>query len=171
MEDIFNFKVNTDLYSGIGQTASFFKQIIEKNGYRRSLVLVDEGVKNKSLYFAEVLDEARKRIEIVDEMVLRGNEEPDYDYLDQIVCHIRSLGDIDLILGIGGGSCLDIAKASAALRNNQGTGVEYRGFDKLLAPGIPTLLIPTTAGTGSEVTINAVFTDKNHKKKFGINGR
>ena len=82
-----------------------------------------------------------------------------------------SLQRPDLLIAIGGGSCLDMGKALAVLLSNPGKGIDYRGFDKVRVPGVPTLLIPTTAGTGSEVTINAVFTDKREMRKLGINGR
>ena len=61
-------------------------------------------------------------------------------------------------------------KAVAVLMTNPGKGVDYRGFDKVKIPGVPVIAIPTTAGTGSEVTINAVFTNKQEQKKLGING-
>ena len=64
-----------------------------------------------------------------------------------------------------------MGKALAVLLSNPGKGIDYRGFDQVRVPGVPTLLIPTTAGTGSEVTINAVFTDKREMRKLGINGR
>ena len=59
----------------------------------------------------------------------------------------------------------------AVLITNPGKGVEYRGFDKVEVPGVPVIAIPTTAGTGSEITVNAVFTNKEEQKKLGINGR
>lgn len=102
---------------------------------------------------------------------MRGTEGPDYDYLDTIVDKIRGLSEIDVLIGIGGGSCLDIIKAAAVLKTNPWRGIEYRGFDKVQTAGIPTIAIHTTAGTGSEVTINAVFTNKKEMRKLGINGR
>ena len=102
---------------------------------------------------------------------LRGSEEPDYGYLDEVADKARSMGPFDALVGIGGGSCMDMAKGVAVLLTNPGKGIDYRGFDKVEKPGVPTICIPTTAGTGSEVTINAVFTDKAEMKKLGINGR
>jgi alcohol dehydrogenase len=84
---------------------------------------------------------------------------------------VRPLARPELLVAIGGGSCLDTGKALAVLLTNPGRGIDYRGFDQVQVAGIPTLLIPTTAGTGSEVTINAVFTDKREMRKLGINGR
>jgi alcohol dehydrogenase len=170
MTNFFNFSLNTNVLAGVGSTRQLIG-IFEDQNYERILVLADEAVAQKSHYFKEIealLRESGRNLEVV---MLRGSEEPDYDYLDLIVGGLRELEQPSVIIGIGGGSCLDITKAAAALLTNPGRGIEYRGFDKLLCPGIPTICIPTTAGTGSEVTINAVFTDKSEKKKLGINGR
>lgn len=79
--------------------------------------------------------------------------------------------DCLLIIGIGGGSALDTAKAVAMLAINKGKVSDYVGLDRVLRPGLPTVLIPTTAGTGSEVTFTAVFTNRVAKTKGGINSR
>ncbi|MBW2107183.1 MAG: iron-containing alcohol dehydrogenase [Deltaproteobacteria bacterium] len=77
----------------------------------------------------------------------------------------------DVVLGIGGGSSLDVAKAAAMLVKNGGKAQDYIGLDTVSRPGLPTVMVPTTAGTGSEVTFTAVFTMRNDKKKGGINSR
>jgi alcohol dehydrogenase len=75
----------------------------------------------------------------------------------------------DIVIGIGGGSAMDVAKAIAVLATNKGSAVDYLGLNKVPAPGLPKIMIPTTAGTGSEVTFTAVFVRKNLKKKEGMN--
>jgi len=76
-----------------------------------------------------------------------------------------------LVVGIGGGSSLDTAKAAAVLARNKGKVQDYVGLDLVPKPGLPTIMIPTTAGTGSEVTFTAVFTNRADKTKGGINSR
>lgn len=76
-----------------------------------------------------------------------------------------------LVIGIGGGSAMDTAKAVAMLALNKGKVSDYVGLDRVPKPGLPTILIPTTAGTGSEVTFTAVFTNRAAKTKGGINSR
>jgi len=76
-----------------------------------------------------------------------------------------------LVIGIGGGSTLDTAKAIAMLALNKGKVSDYVGLDRVPKPGLPTILVPTTAGTGSEVTFTAVFTNRAAKTKGGINSR
>lgn len=95
--------------------------------------------------------------------------EPTYDALD----HARERFTdpaLQVIIGIGGGSALDMAKAMAVLVHNKKPAIDYRGFDKMTEPVLPIIAVPTTAGTGSEVTPNASFIDSQAKKKLGING-
>jgi alcohol dehydrogenase class IV len=75
----------------------------------------------------------------------------------------------DGIIGIGGGSAMDLAKAIAVLATNKGKAEDYLGLNKVPAPGLPKIMVPTTAGTGSEVTFTAVFIRKKLKKKEGMN--
>jgi alcohol dehydrogenase class IV len=74
----------------------------------------------------------------------------------------------DLVIGIGGGSCLDMAKCMALLLTHGGRPQDY--FGELLVPGpiLPLIAIPTTAGTGSEVTPVAVLSDSERTLKVGI---
>jgi len=78
-------------------------------------------------------------------------------------------GRCDLVVGIGGGSAMDLAKAVAAVAGNKGKAADYLGLNKVPGPGLPTIMVPTTAGTGSEVTFTAVFVRRNLKKKEGMN--
>lgn len=95
--------------------------------------------------------------------------EPTYDSLDDAR---RQFNDpnLQVIIGIGGGSALDMAKAMAVLVHNRKSALSYRGFDQMTEPVLPIIAVPTTAGTGSEVTPNASFIDSQAKKKLGING-
>lgn len=77
----------------------------------------------------------------------------------------------DIVCGIGGGSTLDTAKAAAVIITNNGSVRDYQGLDKVPGPGLPKIMIPTTAGTGSEATFTAVFIRKDERKKGGINSK
>ena len=78
----------------------------------------------------------------------------------------------DIVIGMGGGSVIDTAKAIAALLTNSGDIIDYLeviGRGKPLSrPSAPCIAIPTTAGTGAEVTKNAVLTSKEHKVKVSL---
>ncbi len=164
------FRLNTETYCGVGSSRQIGPFLASK-GIRNVAILVDEGVRKQSAYYEEIYGDIADNASGLYELILRGSEEPDYDYLDDVACRIRSLSGVEALVGIGGGSCLDIMKGVAILATNAGRGIDYRGFDKVANPGIPAIAVPTTAGTGSEATINAVFTDKKEMKKLGINGR
>jgi alcohol dehydrogenase class IV len=88
--------------------------------------------------------------------------EPDIEIADQAAALARS-SSVFSVLGIGGGSALDVAKAAAALATNAGSARDYleglpgSGPKAFGAPPLPVICVPTTAGTGSEVTKNAVL--------------
>jgi alcohol dehydrogenase class IV len=79
---------------------------------------------------------------------------------------------IDVVIGIGGGSALDAAKAIAALAANEGDPIDYLevvGAGKALVnASLPLIALPTTAGTGSEVTRNAVLTVRDRRVKASL---
>ena len=75
---------------------------------------------------------------------------------------------VEALIGYGGGSSLDIAKVAAVLLTNEGDLVQFFGIDLIPNPGLPVILIPTTAGTGSEVTPIAILSDTKEKLKKGI---
>lgn len=74
----------------------------------------------------------------------------------------------DLVIGIGGGSCLDMAKCVALLLAHGGRPQDYYGEHAVPGPVMPLIAIPTTAGTGSEVTPVAVLSDAERSLKVGI---
>ena len=77
-------------------------------------------------------------------------------------------GRDDVVIGIGGGSALDAAKAIACMVKNEGPVVEYQSGREIKQPGIPFIALPTTAGTGAEITKNAVLTNKKKEIKQSI---
>lgn len=74
----------------------------------------------------------------------------------------------DVVVGIGGGSCLDMAKCLAVLLTHGGRPQDYYGEYKVPGPVMPIIALPTTAGTGSEVTPVAVLSDAERSLKVGI---
>lgn len=74
----------------------------------------------------------------------------------------------NLVIGVGGGSSLDTAKAIGIMMTNKGNIRDYVGINKVPAPSAPVIAVPTTAGTGSEVTIWSVLSDKQSKTKLSV---
>jgi alcohol dehydrogenase len=168
---MFRYHVQSDMTAGNGQFRLIARTLRGK-GYERPAFLVDEGFARSELW-SEVSASLRRefagglRVEICS-----GAAEPTYDSLRTTLRSFRETArDHDVIVGVGGGSCMDTAKATAALLRNPGDPLEYRGFDKLKAPGVPVVLVPTTAGTGSEASFNASFVDLDSNRKMGVNGR
>ena len=74
----------------------------------------------------------------------------------------------DAVLGLGGGSNMDLAKITAVLLSHGGQPRDYVGEEKVPGPSIPVICVPTTAGTASEVTAAAVLTDHDNQVKVGL---
>lgn len=79
--------------------------------------------------------------------------------------------DADVIIGLGGGSCIDAAKGVAVLAGNGGDILDYRGVDQVALPIPPTLMIPATSGTGADVSQFCIVTDTRRSVKVTIMGR
>jgi alcohol dehydrogenase class IV len=76
--------------------------------------------------------------------------------------------EIDLVVGLGGGSAIDTAKCIALLVTNGGEPRDWEDFGALRREPLPVIAVPTTAGTGSEVSPSAVITDTERKKKMNL---
>src|SRR5262249_35020447 len=74
----------------------------------------------------------------------------------------------DVLVGLGGGSNMDLAKITATVLAHGGTPPDYVGDSKIPGPVLSLLCVPTTAGTGSEVSAAAVLTDTDAQIKVGI---
>lgn len=93
---------------------------------------------------------------------------PTPDLVDQVVELCQS-GRCDVVVAVGGGSTLDLGKSVAALAPATGRTIDYLAGDASLeAPGLPYVAVPTTAGTGSEVTPWATIWDKDARRKHSL---
>jgi alcohol dehydrogenase len=89
--------------------------------------------------------------------------------VDALAAAIRD-ADADLVIGLGGGSALDAAKAAAMLARNPGPITQYEGKNKFSFRPLPFLALPTTCGTGSEVTWVSVITHAAQQRKLSVKG-
>ncbi len=129
------------------------------------LIVTDQG-----LIEAGLVKQAQAVLEKADiKYAVFGDVEADprYEIVADCVAKIRR-EKADLIVGLGGGSPIDIAKVSAVMAKNEGPISEYFGIDLIPNAGLSTLIIPTTAGTGSEVTPIVILSDHTEKLKKGI---
>lgn len=132
---------------------------------RKALICTDERFAATSL-FAEIV--AALRTASID-MAIHDRVLPDVprDSVAACVAQARAFGP-DFVIGIGGGSCLDMAKCTALLLSHGGRLQDYYGEFKVPGPTLPLIAVPTTAGTGSEVTPVAVISDPDRTLKVGI---
>ncbi len=116
-----------------------------------------------------ILDQLRDRF---DRIEVRGSPEgePTIEYVSRQLESCRLTG-CDVVLGIGGGSVLDAAKAVAGLYHEPASVSEVFHESRTPRKGIPFVAVPTTAGTGSEVTPNSVLSDPSRQVKQSIRGK
>jgi alcohol dehydrogenase class IV len=96
-----------------------------------------------------------------------AGSEPALEDVQTLITYARDK-EAEFICGIGGGSILDLAKAAAALFYAPNKPVYYLYGNPLERPGIPFIAVPTTAGTGSEATVNSVITNPVQWEKLSI---
>ena len=104
------------------------------------------------------------------DLFCRGSGEPTLDEITSVIRKAKAI-KAEWIIGIGGGSVLDLAKAAAGLFNAKEEPVFYQEGGELKERGIPFIAVPTTAGTGSEATINSVIINRDKKVKLSIRDR
>ena len=139
--------------------------VIRALGRKKPLVITDSGLVKAGIYdrIANVLRDGGIEHACFDRVESDPRIEIAHDCLKT-----AEQGNYDLLIGLGGGSSLDIAKVVSILLTNNGNVAEYVGIDNVPIDGADTVLIPTTAGTGSKVTPIAVLSDKKEHLKKGI---
>lgn len=128
--------------------------VLRSMGVNRALVITDKGVAGSG---AMALAEGYLRRESIHPILFDDTQpEPGADVADDIVERFAGEG-VNGVVGLGGGSCLDTAKVVAIMLKHGGSLRDYIGRDRVKKPGLPMVMVPTTAGTGSESTPNALF--------------
>ena len=164
----FNFELKTNVRFGVDKSSKLGDHLVEL-GFKNTVVIVDKNV-YENYYVDDIYTGLDENDLSVHTIIYDEKGEPTYQYLDKVFYENKTaFGNLDCIVGIGGGSVLDTAKGLSVLSTNLGPSIQYRGFPTKLNKPIPVVAIPTTAGTGSEVTYNAVFVDLSSQKKLGIN--
>jgi len=138
-------------------TADLVGKEAEQFGAKKALVVTDKGVIKADL-LAGVQDSLKAQkvdFEIFDQV----EAEPPARNFDDGAQMAVDIG-ADLIIGIGGGSSLDVAKGVAIVVKNKGKILDYAGVEQVPHSGLPKILMPTSAGTGSEVTRIIIATDE-----------
>ncbi|SDI44573.1 iron-containing alcohol dehydrogenase [Paenibacillus naphthalenovorans] len=162
--DSFEFGLHTQIYYGVNKINEL-PTIIRKYNYKKVLICTDKGI---------VQSGNLKRVESL--LSSAGIEfftftEVEPDPTIEIVQHVKNLyieNGCDALIGMGGGSSIDTAKGVSIAVVNAGDLTQYEGKDKIPNKGPEIITIPTTAGTGSEVTHATVLKDNKRHYKMGI---
>src|ERR1700716_3520623 len=137
-------------------------------GIRRPLLVTDAGVKAAGLL--ETALEALRKADVEPVVFDRVKANPGVELVDAGAAEYRSQG-CDGLVAIGGGSSIDTAKGIGVVAAHDGSILDYEWGHSPISNRIPPLIaVPTTAGTGSEVTLWAVITDSKRKIKFNVGG-
>jgi len=167
-EEITTFSFPTRIIFGVGATRRL-PASLEENGVRRPLVVTDPGLRAAPPFrkVVSALEDAGVRYEVFDRVHPNPIEE---DVIAAAESYRRA--GCDCVIGLGGGSAIDVAKATVVFAREQGTLADFEaqagGMERLTGPYDPIIAIPTTAGTGSEVGRSSVITSLKLKRKVMI---
>ena len=164
MESVNLFQTTPRLVMGAG-ALGFLPREVEALGGGRVLIVAGDHVVESG-----VADRLKSDLALVAESVAHvAGVTPDPPIADAVrVAEAAREAEADLIVAVGGGSPLDVAKMAAVLVTNDEPITEMLGLNLVRKPGLPTLLIPTTSGTGTEVTTIAILSDEEAKLKRGV---
>ena len=163
VETIRSVEVPTRLVHGAGAVTKL-AEIVHDLGVARPLVVTDPGVAAAGL--------AERALDQLADAVLfdQVRPNPDIALVDEGAA-LYTESECDGLVAVGGGSSMDTAKSIGVVSAHGGSIADYEwGRDPITARIPPLVAIPTTAGTGSEVTLWAVITDHNRKLKFNVGG-
>lgn len=160
----FSYHIPTQIEFGNGAIARL-PEFVKALGGSRVLVVGDPGVQRAGLI--DRVQAILNGASIFNAVFADVESDPATRSVDEGTVHGKANG-CDLVVGIGGGSALDTAKAIGLMLVNDGNIKDYVGIGKVPRAGAPVIAVPTTAGTGSELTIWSVLSDKVAKAKISV---
>jgi alcohol dehydrogenase class IV len=165
--NIHKFSNPTEIVYGTGSIRQL-ASLVEKEQAKKVLVITDPGVWQAGL--VQEVETQLHEVGIEYEIFAEVEPNPSVDTVEKAFQQYCALG-ADMIIAMGGGSAIDVGKAVGVLATNGGTITQYEGIDTFTHSIAPLLAIPTTAGTGSEVTLFTVITDTKRDYKLTVGGR
>jgi len=144
-----------------GQTADIVAP--QRKGAAPFIYVVDDFFKERESLISRIPLEGKDKV-----IFASADEEPKTKQVDSIAQSLKNeFGEVSGIIGIGGGSMLDLAKAVALMMTNPGSSADYQGWDLVKVPGAYHVGVPTLSGTGAEVSRTTVLTGP--ERKLGMN--
>ncbi len=148
-----SFRIPAQVTLGAGAAETVGAEV-KRLGGTHTFVLSDPNLKNIGLTDPILASISGQGVKVT---LYTGIEfEPSVQSIAPAIAAARAVG-CDAVVGFGGGSTLDTAKAVALLTRNEGSAEDYLGIGLVKRRGVPSILMPTTAGTGAEITPNALF--------------
>jgi alcohol dehydrogenase len=144
---------------------SMIQEIPAAYGVQKVLIITDRGVWSAGLIEKPktILESAGLRVAVIHDTP----PEPEVDQVKRIFEQAKNLGG-QMIIGIGGGSAMDVAKLVSVMLTNDVSLEQLLAKAEIAHRGLPMLMVPTTAGTGSEATPNAIVLVPEQEVKIGI---
>lgn len=161
----FIFQMPHKIEVGISKSREISK-IIKEMELKRVLIVVDYNLKKMGIadHIFNNLKEGNISFTIFD--IIKN--EPTITEIDQAINNLNVASNYEGIIGVGGGSTIDVAKLLAVSGSIEGSIKNYIGTNLIDKPGIPMIILPTTSGTGAEATPNAIVKDKKEGWKKGV---
>jgi alcohol dehydrogenase class IV len=158
------FRMKTEVVHGCNVLNNIL-EYIEKFKAKNIFVVTDEGIVKAGLIekIEKILNQTNIKHVTFDGVL----PNPPIPVVEKGVLEAKK-NNTDLIIAIGGGSSIDVAKAINIVLTNGGDIIDYSGVDKVNKATLPLIAIPTTCGTGSEVTWSTVITNPDEEFKFAV---
>lgn len=160
----FTFSVPQNIIVGRGSLAKL-PEVAEKSGGKKAFII--SGPHLNKMGIVQSCVDALKAKEIESSVFTETEGNPSVETVDKASAAYKESG-ADFIVALGGGSPMDVAKAVGVVARYGGSITEYEGADKVPGDIIPLIAVPTTAGTGSEVTAFSVITDHSRNYKLTV---
>ncbi|WP_296303653.1 iron-containing alcohol dehydrogenase [uncultured Desulfovibrio sp.] len=158
-----NFRTVERVLYGNGVAARLGKEAFDL-GARKVALITDKGLVAAGIHLPLMASLEKAGIEAL--LYDDTEKDPSPASIEKAAAWVKESG-VDMLVGLGGGSALDSTKATSVLATNEAPMSRYFGLHKVPSPCLPTILVPTTAGTGSEMTSNAVLNDPETNSKMG----
>lgn len=160
----FRFKIPQNIEFGMGSLKKL-PEILKENRSEHVFLISDRGLESIGVVkkIQDIIEAGGVRYTVYLDVV----PNPTTDIVDEATALYKECGATSIV-ALGGGSSMDVAKAVGVLANYGGKITDYEGNHKVPGPIVPMIAIPTTAGTGSEVTASAVITDESRNYKLSV---
>ncbi len=158
------FRCTPKIVFGNGSIKTLHTELAEL-GSKNVFIITDPGIVKAGL--VDIVENVLRENNVAFTRFDEVEADPSYEVIEKLA-EMYKKSNATAILGFGGGSAQDVAKGVSIAITNEGPFKKYFGINLVPNPGVPLILVPTTAGTGSESTTVAIFSDHEEKLKKGV---